>query len=207
MILGVDSSEIACGFVLQQLDSKGQCRIARFGSIAWSNVELHYSQAKIKLRGLWRALHFTQIYLVGLEHFIVEMDAKYIRGMINHPNVHPNASVNRWIAAILMFHFTLVHVPAERFKGPDGLSQRERTEDVEDIPDKDAEDWIDEEVLGCTVWISSFFQGEVAGIASNIVHVREDTGALSLTFPTTQETNNLPRTKESCRHDDQLDTI
>ncbi|KIY60738.1 hypothetical protein CYLTODRAFT_326548, partial [Cylindrobasidium torrendii FP15055 ss-10] len=106
-----------------------------------------YSQAKLELRGLWRALHAMRIYLVGLQHFTVEMDAKYVRGMLNNPDVHPNASINRWIAAILLFNFTLVHIPAERFQGPDGLSRREPTNDEGDIPDDEAEDWIDDEVL------------------------------------------------------------
>ena len=59
----------------------------------------------------------------------MEVDAKYIKGMINNPDMHPNAAMNRWIAAILMFDFKLVHVPGKRFLGPDGLSRRQRTED------------------------------------------------------------------------------
>jgi hypothetical protein len=36
----------------------------------------------------------------------------------------PNATINRWINAILIFHFTLVH-KARRTFGPDGLSRRD----------------------------------------------------------------------------------
>lgn len=53
------------------------------------------------------------------------------------------------------FNFTLVHVPAEEFKRPDGLSRRERTDNAGDIPDEDAEDWIDDVVLGSTIWVAS----------------------------------------------------
>ncbi|KAI5822489.1 hypothetical protein K523DRAFT_220981, partial [Schizophyllum commune Tattone D] len=54
----------------------------------------------------------------------VKVDAQYIKGMLNDPDLQPNASVNRWIQGILLFDFTLIHVPAERFKGPDALSRR-----------------------------------------------------------------------------------
>ena len=39
------------------------------------------------------------------------MDAKYIKGMINNPDLQPNATINRWIAGILLFHFELCHIP------------------------------------------------------------------------------------------------
>ena len=42
------------------------------------------------------------------------MDAVFIHGMLNSPNVQPNVVINRWIAAILLFDFKLVHVPAEK---------------------------------------------------------------------------------------------
>ena len=51
------------------------------------------------------------------------MDTKFIKGMINNPTLHPNDAINRWIAAILLFDFELVHVPAEKHTGADGLSQ------------------------------------------------------------------------------------
>ena len=36
----------------------------------------------------------------------------------------PNATINRWIKKVLMFHFTIKHVAGKIF-GPDGLSRRE----------------------------------------------------------------------------------
>ena len=42
--------------------------------------------------------------------------------MLLNPDIVPSASINRWIVSILLFHFTLVHVPGTRH-GPDGLSQ------------------------------------------------------------------------------------
>ena len=51
------------------------------------------------------------------------MDAKYIKGMLNEPDLQPNATINWWIQGILLFDFALVHVPADKHKGPDALSR------------------------------------------------------------------------------------
>jgi len=59
---------------------------------------------------------------------MVEVDAKYIGGMLNKPDIQLNATINRWITAILLFDFKLVHTPAKEHKGPDGLSRRRRVE-------------------------------------------------------------------------------
>ncbi|OBZ72851.1 hypothetical protein A0H81_07004 [Grifola frondosa] len=74
--------------------------------------------------------------------FEFEVDARYIKGMLQNPDIAPSASINRWIVAILTFYFTLVHVPGTNH-GPDGLSRRPRQPDDEDEPEDDFEDWID----------------------------------------------------------------
>ncbi|TDL14361.1 hypothetical protein BD410DRAFT_694990, partial [Rickenella mellea] len=83
-----------------------------------------YSQAKLELFGLYRALRAIRLYIIGVENLTVEVDAKYIKGMINNPDIQPNATINRWIAGILLFHFKLRHVPGDRHAGADGLSRR-----------------------------------------------------------------------------------
>ncbi|KAI0086603.1 hypothetical protein BDY19DRAFT_894727, partial [Irpex rosettiformis] len=65
--------------------------------------------------------------------------------MLNEPDLQPNATINRWIQGILLFDFTLVHVPADRFKGPDALSHR-RSADGEDLPEED-DSWVDDIAL------------------------------------------------------------
>jgi hypothetical protein len=42
----------------------------------------------------------------------VELDAKYVQGMIKAPDMQPSASENWWIQGILCFNFQIVHVPA-----------------------------------------------------------------------------------------------
>ena len=73
----------------------------------------------------------------------MEMNAKFVKGMINNPNVQPNATINRWIAAILLFDFEIRHVPADKHTGADGLSQRPRAPEDED-PDEEFEEWLED---------------------------------------------------------------
>ena len=80
----------------------------------------------------------TGCVLIGTRKLIIEMDAKYIKGMLDNPGIGPNATINWWIDQISMFHFELRHVAGKTF-GPDGLSQREgQPGDKEfDNPEKD----------------------------------------------------------------------
>ena len=79
-------------------------------------------QPKLELYGLYKALQSLKLYLIGIRNIIIEVDTKYIKGMLSNPDIAPSASMNRWILSILMFHFTLVHVPGTHHR-PDGLSR------------------------------------------------------------------------------------
>lgn len=143
VILAVDSSIIAVGFILMQVRPDNRRYPNRFGSITWNDRESRYSQAKLELYGLFRALRAFRIYIVGVKNLIVEVDAKYLKGMLNNPDVQPNATINRWIAGVLLFDFTLRHVPAASHAAADGLSRRPRAPEDPPEPD-DFEEWIDE---------------------------------------------------------------
>ena len=108
--LAVDSSWMAVGFILSQQGEDGKRYPSRYGSITWNETEQRYSQAKLELYGLFRALKSIKMYIVGVKNFVVEVNAKYIKGMINNPDLQPNATINRWIAGILLFDFKLRHV-------------------------------------------------------------------------------------------------
>jgi hypothetical protein len=159
--LSVDSSVRGVGWILAQDCPDGRRRPARFGSVSWNERESHYSQAKIELYGLFRALRAMRLHLVGIRNLIVEMDASYIKGMLSNPDVQPNATINRWIAAILLFDFKLVHVPANKHRGPDGLSRREPAPD-EDEGD-DPEDWIDH-ALSLGIWAVSWCEASPTNV-------------------------------------------
>ncbi|OBZ73903.1 hypothetical protein A0H81_06079 [Grifola frondosa] len=110
--------------------------------ITLNDRESRFSQPKLEIYGLFRALRALRLYLIGVRNLVIEVDARYIKGMLQNPDIAPSASINRWIVAILTFHFTLVHVPGTNH-GPDGLSRRPRQPDDEDEPEDDFEDWID----------------------------------------------------------------
>ena len=145
VILSVDTSSIAVGFILAQCDPKNTKfrHVARFGSITLNDRECRYSQPKLELYGLYRALRALKMHLLGVRNLIVEVDAKYIKGMLANPDIAPSASINRWILGILMFHFTLVHVPGTHH-GPDGLSRRQPQPGDNEEPEDDFEDWVDQ---------------------------------------------------------------
>lgn len=145
----MDSSFEATGMILSQIDAEGRLRPARYGSIPMSERESRYSQPKLELFGLYRALRHWRLYIIGVQNLHVEVDAKYIKGMLNEPDLQPNAAINRWIQGILMFDFKLIHVPATRFRGPDALSRRPLAPD-ESAPDDDDE-WLDNIALYTTL--------------------------------------------------------
>jgi Integrase zinc binding domain/RNase H-like domain found in reverse transcriptase len=144
VILSVDTSAIAVGFILSQcdLDDPKRRYYARFSSITLNDRECKFSQPKLELYGLYRALRSLKLYLIGVRNLIIEVDARYIKGMLQNPDISPSASMNRWILAILMFHFTLIHVPGTHHT-PDGLSRRKPQPGDEEEPEDDFEDWID----------------------------------------------------------------
>ena len=109
VILAVDMSPLAVGFYLCQADKDNPRKryFARFGSIPLNDRERRFSQPKLELYGLFRALRAYKIFIIGVRNFIVEVDARYIRGMLNNPDIAPSASINRWIVSILTFHFEL----------------------------------------------------------------------------------------------------
>jgi hypothetical protein len=148
VILAVDTSIFAVGFYLAQCDSDNPKRriFNRFCSITLNERESRFSQPKLEIYGLYRAVQSLRIYIIGVRNLIIEVDARYIKGMLRNPDIAPNATINRWITAILLFHFTLIHVPGTNH-GPDGLSRRlpQEDDDPENPADHDDfEDWVDQ---------------------------------------------------------------
>jgi hypothetical protein len=115
VVLAVDTSYRAVGFYIYQEseDSLKKKVFIKFGSITLNEREARFSQPKRELFGLKRALEASEYLLIGCRKLVVETDAKYIHGMLNHPEMGPNATINRWIEKILMFHFELRHVVAK----------------------------------------------------------------------------------------------
>jgi hypothetical protein len=94
VVLTVDMSNITIGFILLQVGADGKHYPNHFGSIVLNEVESCYYQAKLELYGLFCALHAVCIFIFGVKHLTVEVDAKYIKGMINNPDLQPNTIIN-----------------------------------------------------------------------------------------------------------------
>jgi len=147
IILSVDSSKYATGMILSQHDDKGVRHPACFGSIPMSERESRYSQPKLELFGLFKALKHWCFYIIGAKHLKIEMDAKFVKQMLNEPDLQPNAVINRWIMGVLMFNFDLIHVPANSFRGPDALSRWPyHLEPQTEVLDED-DSWLDKVAL------------------------------------------------------------
>src|ERR1700678_4305191 len=137
VVLAVDTSWKAVGYYIYQestKDKKIKKNFVKFSSMTLNEREAKFSQPKRELYGLKRALQASEYLLLGCRKLVVETDAKYIHGMLNHPEMEPNATITRWIEKILMFYFELRHVPGKTF-GPDGLSRRDKQEGDEEYPD------------------------------------------------------------------------
>jgi hypothetical protein len=136
VVLAVDTSFKAVGYYIYQEGSSVKFKkvFVKFGSITLNDREAKYSQPKRELFGLKRALEANEYLLIGCRKLIVETDAKYLKGMLNHPEMGPNATINRWIEKVLMYHFEIRHVAGKTF-GPDGLSRRPEQPGDEKYPD------------------------------------------------------------------------
>ncbi|EJU00384.1 hypothetical protein DACRYDRAFT_36175, partial [Dacryopinax primogenitus] len=93
-----------------------------FGSLAWNNIKSQYSQPKLELYGLYHTLQALQVFLIGAPQFIIKVDVSCIKGMLNNLDQQCAAALNCWVSGIHQFDCDLVHIPAEKHTGPDGLS-------------------------------------------------------------------------------------
>ncbi|KNZ75900.1 L-type lectin-domain containing receptor kinase IV.3 [Termitomyces sp. J132] len=146
-ILAVDTSYIVIGYYLCQCTSNNckECYYNHFGLIMLNNREARFSQPKLELYSLYQALQALQMYFIGVRNLIIKVNARYIKGMLQKPNIQPSTSMNQWIMAILMFHFKLVHIKGT-FHRPNGLLQCLPQPDnplVDNSNNSIYEDWID----------------------------------------------------------------
>jgi hypothetical protein len=94
VILVVNTSNITVGYILLQVGKDGKHYPSHFGSISLTEVESRYSQAKLELYGLFCVLCMVHMHIFSITNLMVEVDAKYIKGMINNPDLQPNTTTN-----------------------------------------------------------------------------------------------------------------
>jgi hypothetical protein len=217
VILAVDTLNIAIGFILLQVGEDGKRYPSQFRSIALTEVESRYSQAKLELYGLFHVLHAVRVFIFGVKNLTVEVDMKYIKGMINNPDLQPNATINRWIAGILLFSFKLVHISALKHKGVDGLSRHPPVEE-DPMEDGDYEDWIDR-AYSFSIALLNNCTYRIYGGCIDICHDVHNTCFTSQTvhapilrvyFDTTRAEDpkpEIPRSEQACAQDMLLTSI
>ena len=140
VVLAVDTSFKAVGYYIYEEGQSSKIKkvFMKFGSITLNDREVRFLQPKREFFGLKKAPEVNENLLIGCRKLIVDTDAKYLHGMLNHPEMGPNATINCWIEKVLMFHFTIKHVAGKSF-GPDGLSRREAQPGDKEYPmDKDS---------------------------------------------------------------------
>lgn len=148
VILGINMSHIVIGFLNCQYDEDNPhiCCYMCFSSINLNDHKSHFLQPKLELYGPFCTLCALKIYLIGVWNLVVEVDARYIKGMLANPDLTPSTSMNCWIVSKLLFYFTLVHVPGT-WHGPDGLlwcPQQPRDNITNSADDLEFDDWVNQ---------------------------------------------------------------
>jgi hypothetical protein len=57
-------------------------------------IQVSVLPSKLELYGLFHTLRVYRIYIIGVKNLIVEVDAKYLKGMLNNPDIQPNTTIN-----------------------------------------------------------------------------------------------------------------
>lgn len=137
--VAVDSSMHGAGFILYQ-QNEIERHPALFGSCTFNPVESRYSQPKLELYGVFRAVRELRHRIWGV-FFALEVDAKFLKQMVSEPDL-PNAPMTRWVSYINLFDYEIQHVPAAKGLGQDGLSRRGGAPD--DTDESDIEEFLDD---------------------------------------------------------------
>ena len=119
--LTVDASPVGCGAVLGQNDADGRRYVCRYESYRSNERERGYPQVKRELFGLKVMVKKLRGYLYA-KHFVIETDARPVIGLLNKPDI-PGDAASRWIAYLLLFDFTIRHIPGEDNTAADALSR------------------------------------------------------------------------------------
>src|SRR5260221_9326928 len=106
-----------------------------FGSITFNECEVRYSQPKLELYGVFRALK-AECHRLHNIHFRLIVDAGFLAQMMTSPDLL-NAATTRWITYIQLFTFEVRHTPGAVHRVPDGLSHWPCAEDDSDYSDND----------------------------------------------------------------------
>ena len=210
VILAINTSQIAIGFLLCQCNTNDPCihHYVHFGSITLNDCESWFLQLKLELYGLFHALCSLKAYPIRVINLVVEVDARYIKGMLVNSDLAPSASINHWIISILLFHFTLIHIPGTRH-GPNRLSwwpKQPANENDEPMEDLEFNNLVDQ-VYGFMHFLKPLKQ-MVPGPEPSASYASEAINDNGITNNPTSKTlltyNSFPQSNKSWRADNHL---
>jgi len=119
VIVAVNSCQNGTGWILFQMVEKEK-HLVIFGSCTFNDTELCYSQPKLELYGIFRAVKDLQHRIWGI-HFWININAKFLIEMVKQLDL-PNPPMTCWISYIALFDYKIHHVPAQSHAAVDGLS-------------------------------------------------------------------------------------
>lgn len=108
LVLTIDSSPLATGWVLGQEDGEDQMFATRFGAKIFNERQRRYPQVKRELWGAKCALKQEKDYLIGT-HVVLQTDCLPLLGTVANCDT-PDIAMLRWIAFIRMFNPELEHI-------------------------------------------------------------------------------------------------
>jgi len=147
-----------------------------------------------------------QLYLLGVHNLVIEVDARYIKGMLLNPDIQPSASINRWILSILTFHFTLVHVKGT-LHGPDGLLQCPPQPGNLVEEDDDFKDWVDH-LYGFVHVVHNLFPASMThSIPPHSPFIATLTNVQVSSEEDSEEYDKVPHTKKAQDEDQKLAAV
>lgn len=144
VILMVDASLEGWGAVLMQVVD-GKRHPIRFDSGIWTNAEKSYDATKRECRGILYAVRKLRAYITGL-HFTLETDAQVLIHQLNGSlNDVPGSIIMRWTSYIMLFDFTVRHIPGPKNTIADALSRKPPgpSDLMDKILDEDMDEVID----------------------------------------------------------------
>ncbi|KAI8679254.1 hypothetical protein NCS57_00202800 [Fusarium keratoplasticum] len=144
VILMVDASLLGWGCVLMQVID-GKRKPIRFESGLWNPAETKYDATKRECRAVLYAFRRLRGMIYGIP-FVLETDSQVLVHQINgKADDVPGSLVLRWISYLLLFDFTVRHVPGKKNRVADGLSRKHAgpSDQLDAQVEGDIEDFVD----------------------------------------------------------------
>ena len=120
-VVTTDASRTALGYILSQLDEKGQRKVICYAGRSLKAYERNFSATEMELAAVIQAITTWHPYLAN-QHFTIETDhisLKYLKDL-----KLGNSRLIRWSLLLSMYQFDIKHVPGKHLGHADSLSRR-----------------------------------------------------------------------------------